>query len=229
MGTVIRFPRHSAASLTSAGAGRGTSDGHGASGQCAENQRIPCSRRLTPMPAPHSSAVSFLPSLKARVLTVANASCFSCEYLRATVRSWSMPVMEDISAILPQVSTVILPKAKNGFFGYPADMDRGQLLEWIDRRLKATGHNDSSASKLAGHTDMIRNIRRDRAMPKIESIRDLAKVLGDPPVELLAAPMPNGQAWTLEELRAHLAAAEKQVHDIKSAISTLERLGKKAG
>ncbi len=207
------------------------SEGQGASGQLAENQAMPRSNLRTPIStSPHSSAVSFLPSWKARVLTVDNASPFNCEYLRATARSWSIPVMEDVSAILPQMSTAILPKDKGGTFGYSTDMNRDQLLEWIDRRLKVKGLNDSAASIKAGHRDAIRNIRRARALPKIETIRALAEVLGEPPEEIGAASAPPANRIpTLDELRSRLAEARRSVEELETTISTLERWQQKAG
>lgn len=122
-------------------------------------------------------------------------------------------------------------------FGYLTEMKRSELLQWIDRRLEAKGLNDSSASIMAGHRDAIRNIRRSRSLPKIETIRALVEVLGDPPVEALPAilAMPE-RILTLDELRSRLenakkvaAAATTEVQEIETTISTLERLQKQAG
>lgn len=236
MGEVVQLHFHAAASALEVG--RGTSDGQGASGQWTENHVIASSRRRVWISAPHSIAASFLPSLSARVDTVDSASPSICEYARATVRRCSIPVMTEISVILPRMSTAILPKAKIVPFGYPTSMGRDELLQWIKDRLLATKLSESKASKMAGHRDALRNFRLGKANPKIETWKALAKVLKAPFPGLDEDDIaPTGAKLpTLEKLRERLAEAEdrlveteKNVNDLKTTISTLERLQEKTG
>ena len=176
------------------------------------------------MSAPDSIADNFLPSLKTRELTVDRPTRSISEYARATAKSCSIPVIDGISVILPRKSTAILPKDKISRPGYVFAMGFEELHEWVKRRLKAKGLSEYRAASLAGHPDSLRNIRRRIAMPKIETLRHLAEVLGEPPPGLFDGAAAPTKHFTIAELEERLKKAEREVEDLKSAISTLKRL-----
>lgn len=113
-------------------------------------------------------------------------------------------------------------------------MELSEIKAWIERRLKEKELSPHKASKLAGHPDSIRNILREKAYPKITTLRAIADVLGEPPPGLLNGTakeeqLPPDKPFTLDELRASLAKAKeevearkKEVESLESAIATLE-------
>lgn len=197
MGKLIRFPRrhHARASLNSTASGRGISDGHGRSdGQFAENQRMVRSRRPTLMSAPSSSARSFLLSSSARELTVESGTPSSSPYMRATVRSCSMPDITGISVNLPVLSTAFLPNDPPAGTGYSTGMDLAVVYANIERRLRLLKMSAHKASTLAEAPDAIRNMKR-KLKGEIkgdgitaQTLDALARVLNTTAEELKAAP-----------------------------------------
>lgn len=197
-GVVLRFPKrgHSAAS-TKDGAGRGMSAGQSASGQWSENHCIVLSSRRTLMPAPASMAAIFLPSLKARELTVDKATPSASAYARATESSCSMPFMPTLSVNIPGKSTAKLPGALPGNPGHSTDMDIGDLLQRIEQRLDVLKLSADDAARQAGVPDAIRNIRRavdkGKGGPTARTLAALAKVLQTTPAWLMGSQEPiNG-------------------------------------
>jgi hypothetical protein len=193
MGTIVRFPHHAMASVDDR-AGLGTSDGQGASGQLSENQRRAPSSRRTCMSAPPASAPSFLPSSKARELTVVSSICSIAAYSRATMRSCSIPVMDAISVNLPGKSTAILPDAQIVDSGQITGMNLTVLLRNIENRLTVLDISADAASRKAGRPDAIRNLRRAVREGKggmtIQTLAALAKALETTQEDLTRPPDP---------------------------------------
>ena len=166
-GNVVPFqrPRHHARASTGsadfgAGRGRGMPAGHAPAGQLSENHCIARSSRKTLMPAPVSSAASFLPSSKAREETVDSPTCSISAYAYATESSCLMASMPGISVSLPGKSTAILPSAAFAYSGHSTGMDLTAVLTNIEGRLAELGMSADKASRLAGRPDAIRNLRR---------------------------------------------------------------------
>lgn len=232
-GKVIPFvrPGHVRAPADSAGSGwgRGTPAGHSASGQWSENHCIALSSRRTWMSAPDSMAESFLPSSKARELTVERPTPSCSAYVRATTSKCSMLDMAPISVILPRKSTAILPNAPSTRPGYITGMELSEILAWVDFRKAALGiKSDAAVSKKAGHPDVIRNMRRGLSRPKTAALRDLAKVLGNPPPGLFDEPSRSTGLPTIEEMEAELVALRRQAEELEITINVL-RARKRAG
>jgi hypothetical protein len=198
MGKIIRFPRrHSAASAGSAfeALGRGTSVGHGAAGQCSENQSSARSSRRTWMSAPPSIAASFLPSSKARELTVVSGMPSSAAYARATDSKCSMLLIPEISVNLPGLSTAILPDAKSVGSGHLTGMDLTAVLSNIEARLAELDKSADAVSRAAGKPDAIRNLRRAIKSGKggftMKTLVALARALETSPEALLSTSRPH--------------------------------------
>ncbi len=220
MGSIVRFH-----ALASAGSGRGMPAGQGSSaGQLSENQRIVRSSRSTVMPAdPASMASSFLPSLSACELTVENLRFLQPAYTRATVKRLSVPDMPLSIGKITRLSTAKLPRGQNCSIGYSTGMELRDIVTWVDARLKATGLSDRSAGKKAGHQYAITNMRRTLkngagSLPKVKTLADLAKVLGDPPAGLLDVVHTVGAAEPLGPMRAptDLELLEAELADIRA-------------
>lgn len=166
----------------SQGTGRGTSSGQSPSGQFSENQRSARSKRPTVKSDPVSSAPSFLPSLKARELTVDKGMRSISAYRRATVSSCSIPDITDISVNVPVLSTAILPDAQNSRSGQSTGMDLAVVLQNIERLLELKQRSADAVSRAAGVPDAIRNLKRTvrgkiKAAPTMRTIAALADEL----------------------------------------------------
>lgn len=221
---LIRFPkarRHARASSdapAAASEGRGTSEGHGPSGQLSENHCIARSSRRTCISAPPSIAVNFLPSSKARELTVVSETPSNAAYARATVSSASMLAIPQISVNLPGKSTAILPDARVVGSGHSTGMDWRPLITLIDKALAAKKLSADRASREAGHPDAIRNMRR-KAEGKLkggitfDTVMDVAKILDLTPESVCRAVMGLQQPT---DDRA--AMAEQILSDLREAI-----------
>lgn len=213
MGTVVAFH------------GRGTSAGQGVSaGQLSENQRNVRSRRPTVIPAPPSIARSFLPSRKTRELTVETVNRLLSAYARATVSSPSVPDMTPLWVRLPDKSMGLLPRAHDHLFGYFTEMELKDILAWIDARKEATGLSDLQASKKAGHPYVIQNMRKTLrnghgSRPKVETLKDLAKVLGEPPAALFDSTAIGEDLETVLETR--LAALEAEAERVRTTLQVI--------
>jgi hypothetical protein len=183
MATVLVFPmRHMRTSVK----GLGTSGGHSPSspsGQLSENQRIARSKRPTLISAPSSKARSFLPSSKARELTVERGTSSNSAYARATLSKSLMADIGAMSVSLPVKSTAFLPGVEVFPSGYPTDMELAVILQNIERLLKARGISADEASRKAGHPDAIRNAKRklkrgSKGSMRADTLAALARVLG---------------------------------------------------
>lgn len=188
--------------------------------------------RLTLISAPHSSAASFLPSFKARELTVVRGTPSSSAYRRATFKSESIPDMLGISVSLPVKSTAILPDAQLYKAGHSTGMDLTVVLENIERLLKVRKLSAHKASDLAGKPDAIRNIKRkieggiQGNSLAIETLDALAKVLGTTSDELRAPPSRiNVQSVTgvRETLLAKIAWLDRERDQALRELDALER------
>ncbi len=121
-----------------------------------------------------------------------------------------------------------------------------EILEWVYRQLKKKKLSKAKASmKVAGNPEVIRNMERGRGRPKIETLRELARVLGDPPHGLLygdAAPPPQQEPSgsldvlsieyieaTLEEARLRKQQADAEVEALEVTLATARRLLQKSG
>jgi transcriptional regulator with XRE-family HTH domain len=218
----IRKRRGHADASAGAGKGRGTPSGQAApAGQLSENHCIVLSSRRTWMSAPPVNAPSFLVSPSARQLTVDKSKRSLSAYARATISSCSIPVISGLSVDLPEMSTAILPDAPELAGGYFTAMDREQLLAWIEAGLKAKNLKADRAAKLAGHPDMIRNLRRGVSIPKIGALRALARIIGDPPPGLFETQ--ERHPPTLEELRAERDEFRRKADELDLVITILER------
>lgn len=236
---VTKFPR---SHRKTSHAGRGTPDGHIApEGQFSENQVIDFSSRRTWMSAPRSSAPNFLVSPNARQLTVDNSMPSMSAYACATERSWSIPVMAEISVKLPHSSRVMLPQANLSASGYATAMKakdniRTELLKWIDDGLSKTGLKQTAAEKKAGHSSAIRNLRTGKSdswSPGV--IRDFIGVLGQPPAALTKALLDGTSALSanhmspIERMEAELAAIERRADELRNAIRVWKQVSEQAG
>lgn len=224
MGIVIAFRRRRHARASADTAGRGTSDGQGASGQFSENQRIVRSSRRTWMSAPPSMAASFLESLNARQLTVEGSRPSIAAYARATVSNCSVPVMPPISVSLPGKSTVNTPGEKVSESGRLTGMDLARTYELIKRRLAELGLKEHEAGKLARHPEVIRNIRRAvrdgrRYSPIARTWADLESALKLPPGSLLRSD--SAQDLDSEYLRWKVDVLSQKVEQLEQAMVTL--------
>ncbi len=227
-GKIVPFvPRHARASRGSPSSrddGRGTSDGHAPSGQLSENHCIARSSRRTWMSAPDSIAVSFLPSSKARELTVESSIPSSAAYERATVSKCSMLDMTGISVNLPRLSTAILPGARIVGSGYITDMEPTEILAWVDARKKALGiKSDAAVGKKCGHPDVVRNMRRGLSSPKLPALRALAKALGEPPAGLFDMPQQRTGLPSLDEMEAERQELLRQAEELRITIDVLRK------
>lgn len=187
---VIDLAEQRHARTSSETGGRGTSDGHSPSGHLSENHCKARSRRPTLMSEPDSNALSFLPSLRARELTVESGTPSISPYRRATLRSASMPDMDRISVSLPVLSTVKLPGADPVNSGHSTGMDHDILLENIERLLKIQKVSADAVSKAAKRPDAIRNLRRRVAGEtsgswNLDTLADIARALKTTPWDLL--------------------------------------------
>jgi hypothetical protein len=179
-GTVVWLKDHA---RTSTG-GRGTSAGQSPSGQFSENHLNARSSRPTLMSDPSSRALSFLPSSKARELTVESGTPSISPYARATRSSCSIPDIPGISVSLPDKSTVKLPDYQPVSTGYSTGMDLHIILANIERRLKKLKMSAHEASLASGHEDVIRNLKRKlknghaaKGSLRADTLEDLARTL----------------------------------------------------
>lgn len=238
MGVVVRLPNHW---CTSRG-GRGTCNGQpSGAGQFSENQIIVFSSRRTWMSAPRSSAPSFLVSPSARQLTVDKSMRAISAYACATERSWSIPVMTEISVKLPHSSRVMLPHAEIIPCGYPTGMKakdniRIELLKWIDEGLSKTSLSESAAEKKAGHPSAIRNLRKGKSQSwQTQIIRAFIGIFGEPPAALMsvmfngAPTRPANHTLSIDEVKAELAASERHSEELRTTIRIMEQLSKRTG
>lgn len=224
----VIYPRafHRVASaIERAGRGRGTSSGHGASGQLSENHCMARSSRLTWMSAPDSRASNFLPSSNARELTVDNPTFLSSAYERATESNWSMLCIPDISVKLPPKSTAILPDVVDRSSGHATEMDLPVILANINARLAELEKSPDAAAREAGAPDAIRNLRRAIKNGKggitVRTLSKLAEVLETTPQELMAPRKPTALAIDAQQLRDFLIAQrnliDQQIQQIEAA------------
>lgn len=238
MGNIVPFPRHGQTSRDSLGenVGREMPEGQGAvSGQLSENHRKARSRRRTWMSAPPSMAASFLPSLKARELTVERLTPSSSAYDRAKESSCSILPMRRISVNLPHLSTAILPDAQFVGSGHITEMDLTALLSNIEALLRSKKMSASKASRLAGKPDAIRNIQRKvrdgvHGGVNTTTIDALAKVLGTTTQELISsarvpAPLTNGEdiQQELESLLAQRGRIDRRIEALEASLKNRKK------
>jgi hypothetical protein len=150
------------------------------------------------MSAPRSIAGNFLVSPSARQLTVDKSKPSDSAYARATAMSCSMPVMDAVSVKLLRKSTAFLLRDRSWDSGYPTGMELKDVIAWVDRRLSALDLSDRQAEALAKRASLIQNMRKTLrkghgSLPKVASLRDLAKVLGEPPAGLFEPLAPLGK------------------------------------
>lgn len=108
-------------------------------------------------------------------------------------------------------------------------MEPDTILAWIDDRKRALGiKSDAKVEKLAKRPDAIRNLRRGRSMPKIQTLRALETVLGNPPEGLFDQPVAAGSMPSIEELEAELAYHQDCTEKLKITLAVL-RGRKRAG
>lgn len=193
-------------------AGRGIPSGQGESGQLSENHRNTFSRRLTLMPAPDSSAGSFLPSLHARELTVDNLTPSSSAYEWASFNKEPMLVILPLSVSLPDKSTANLPGVPDLSCGHSTEMDLPVILSNIEARLKDLGQTEGWLLEESKHHDALRNLRRAIKRGKggwtMRTLSDIAAALKCTPGDLMRSPA-SVAAVPIEEpatLRAFLIA-----------------------
>lgn len=229
MGVLLRFPRHIRASADSvAGTGRGTSAGQAASGQLSENHCIARSSRRTWMSAPPSIAPSFLPSSNARELTVDSPTPSISAYARATDSRCSMLLMPQLSVILPDKSTAILPGAEPVNSGHPTGMDLPAILQRIELRLKTLGLSPDAAARAAEVPDAIRNIRRAVEKGKgginARTLSRLAKALKTTPAWLLGEDTTGPiDGLNLADLRQERQRLLDRIAEVQMAIALREQ------
>lgn len=228
MGALLKFPASGHADASAAAEGRGTPSGQSPEGQLSENQSMARSNRRTWMSAPASIAASFLPSSKARELTVESSTPSSAAYARATVSKCSMLDMPRISVSLPHKSTANLPDVVSILSGHSTGMELSTILARIDRRLAELGWSDHFASMKSGHQDAIRNIRRaieaGRQGVSSKTLADLAKTL-EIPLATLIAPNDEGKKKppTVDELRQQREELLDQLTTIQTRIAAMEQ------
>ncbi len=236
MGMIIRPNFHVRASA-GARAGRTTPDGHGPSGQLSENHCIARSSRRTWMSAPPSIADSFLPSSKARELTVERPTPSMSAYARATASNCSIESMLPISVNLPDKSTAILPDAMAVGSGHLTEMtetDWTAVLSNIEARLKTLRMSPHAASKRAGHLDAIRNLERsiERGKPgmSLKTLDHLAVVLKTSREALLSSGRvhlpkiePEQATTAVEMLKAQRSLLDQQISTLEEAACPAKR------
>jgi hypothetical protein len=76
-------------------------------------------------------------------------------------------------------------------------MELKEVVEWVDARLNALDLSDTRAEKKARAPSAIQNMRKTLrngygSLPKVGTLRALAKVLGDPPPGLFEPLAPLG-------------------------------------
>lgn len=201
-----RSRRHQTVSPTS---GRTTRSGQQAeSGQLDENHATARSNLPVCMSAPVRMALSFLVSPNTRQLTVVSEAPVATEYADANAKSWSIAViLAEISVILPQVSTVILPVASPAVFrSLSAAMEDSldRVLARIERRLAALGKTATAASREAGKPDAIRNIRRAVEEGGRQGVSTST-------IAALAKPLATTSAWLLSAVGAEEVDEERTV------------------
>lgn len=220
--------------------GRGTPSGHSLpDGQFSENQIIVFSSRRTCMSAPRSSAPNFLVSPNARQLTVDSSMPSMSAYACATERSWSIPVMTEISVNLPHQSRVMLPHASFLTSGYSTAMKtkeniRAELLKWVAAGLTSKKLKPAAAEKKAGHPSAIRNLRSGKSdIWRPDIIHDFAMVFGPPPSSVFDststqsppaepdANLPPSIESMITKMEAEAAASERQAEESRARAEEL--------
>lgn len=234
MGVLIPF--HDArASARSESAGRGTASGQGASGQWSENHCIVRSSRPTLMSAPSAIADSFLPSLKARELTVVKGTPSILAYARATVSRASMLDMGGISVSLPGLSTAILPEAAVVHSGHSTGMTKLEIILHNVERILVS--RDLSANE-TGVGEAIRNMRRKvrkgllGGSPRVDVLMRIAAALKTDLATLTNPPappaVPEGDAPQLREfLLEQRAVIDRQIAALDAAAAPAPRKPKR--
>ena len=219
MGDVLRFHAR-----ISTGSGLGTSSGQGVSGQLSENHCIVLWKRPMVMSAPSASSASLFPSFKASELTVESFNCRASANDRATARSCFLSDMPPVLVKLPRLSMGFLPSLADVDFGYSTGMDDLRaFLAWIDRRKTELGISDAAISKRAKHPYAVQNIRRTvrkghGSRPKEETVRAIAKALGNAPAGLLT----SSELSDLDMLKTREAYLQGQLEQIRAAIALIE-------
>ena len=135
-----------------------------------------------------------------------------------------MSDMPPVLVKLPRLSMGFLPNLADIDFGYSTGMDDLRaFLTWIDQRKADLGISDAEISRRAKHPYAVQNIRRTvrkghGSRPKEETLRALAKVLGNAPTGLLA----SSELSDLDMLRSREANLQGQLEQIRAAIALIE-------
>lgn len=105
-------------------------------------------------------------------------------------------------------------------------MNISAVLQRIDERLEALGMSQDRASKLAGHADAIRNMRRGKGM-HARTLNAIARVLEVSPAWLMgdeaADSVPLAPGGDLDTLRQRRIRLLRDLESVDYAISFLEQ------